>query len=314
VAKSLFKKKRTSAPLTLKRVVVTSFLFNFLDVAVNSTVAILSGSVTMLAQALEGAADLLSSGLLLIGVKLSSRPADHNHPYGYGRELFFWTFLAGLATFTITATFSIYSGINRLIHPEPVTNTVIALIALSMAIITNGYAFSLSYRRLMKKSPLRTIFKVYSHSTLIETKTTFALDLMGTTAPILGLLSLTLYLITGNAMFDGIGAILIGVSLAGFALVILKAAKDLLVGQAAHPDIEQKIKKAAESFEEVQSVLDLRTVQIGPERILVNLEIHMKHGLNTLSIEKTVERIEHKIRNSVPSAAHILIELDHPDN
>lgn len=107
------KKGKRTKSISLERVVFTSFLVDVSDVAINVTVALFSGSVTMLSQALEGGADLLSSGLILIGVKSSKRPADKRHPYGYGRELYFWTFLSGLATFGVTATLSFYLGLRR---------------------------------------------------------------------------------------------------------------------------------------------------------------------------------------------------------
>ncbi|MFH1648877.1 MAG: cation transporter, partial [Patescibacteria group bacterium] len=107
--------------ITSERVVLTSFIVDILDVVIGITVTILSGSVVMVSQALEGLADLLATGLLLLGVKRSKRPSTRKHPFGYGRELYFWTFLAALLTFIITAGASFYLGLKRFLHPEPVT-------------------------------------------------------------------------------------------------------------------------------------------------------------------------------------------------
>jgi len=273
----------------------------------------LSGSVIMLAQAFEGGADLLASGLLLIGVKRSKKPSDRKHPFGYGRELYFWTFLSALASLVITAGISFYLGLQRFLHPEPLYNITIAIIVLCISIATNGYAFSLSARRLISKGNGKKIWEALVHSGFIATKTTLILDLMGTTASILGLIALGLYALTGNAQFDGIGAMAIGITLALLTSFIIKGAKDMLVGQSAAVDVEEKIKTAALSFSSVQKILDLRTLQIGPEYLLVNMEIHVKNALTTDEIEILVDKMESAIKEKVLAAKHIQIELETPD-
>ena len=299
--------------ISLERVVVTSFLVDISDVVVNALVAFFSGSVTMLAQALEGGADLLSSGLILIGMKSSKRPADKLHPYGYGRELYFWTFLSGLATFGVTAVLSFYWGLRRFLNPEPIDHLAYTYVALLFAMATNGYAVSLSYRRLLKKKKPARLWQAFKRSAMIETKTTFILDLMGTTASILGLLALGIYGLSGDMRFDGLGAMATGLILGFFALFILKDAKALLVGQAASSEIENMIKDVTLSFPQVLDVLDLRTLLIGPEQLIVHMEIHLKDGLTTDEIEFLIDKIELEIDRKVPSAKHIQIELETPD-
>ena len=307
------KNKKPFKRISLEKVITTSFLVDISDVVINVVVVFLSGSVTMLSQALEGGSDLLSSGLLLIGVKLSKRSLDQKHPYGHGREIYFWTFVSGFVTFGITATLSFYWGLHRFLHPAPIRNLPLAYFALIVAAFTNGYAFSLSYRRLLGEKSLSRFWRVFLHSALIETKTALVLDLMGTVASILGLIALLIYGVTGNLRFDGIGAMAIGLSLAFFAFFILKGSKELLVGQSAPPEVEEEIKKAALSFPQVKSVLDLRTIFIGLDKLLVNMEVHLKDGLITDDIEILIDEIEEKIRKQIPTATHIQIELETPD-
>jgi len=308
------KRHRTGrGSISARRVVWVSFLLNISDVVVNLAVALLTGSVTVLAQALEGGADLLSSGLLLVGLKQSQRPADRRHPYGYGRELYFWSFFSGLATFGVTAALSFYWGLQRFLAPEPILNLPITYLALILSVTTNGYAASLSFRRLLGKRKISQLRDTFMHSALIETKTTLVLDVMGTSASLLGLTALVIYGMTGDLRFDGVGAMMTGVALAFFAFFILKGAKELLIGQSAGYEIEGKIKKAVIAFSEVINVLDLRTVVLGSERLLVNIEVHLKDGLTTDEIEKLVDRIEKKIRLAVPITLHIQIELETPD-
>lgn len=302
-----------SGKISADKVVITSFAVSILDIAINTVVAIISGSVTMLSQALQGFSDLIAAGFLIIGVKRAKRTADSKHPLGYGKELYFWTFLAALVTFTITASASFYFGLKRFLNPEPIENIWLAFLALSIAIVTNSYSMSLGLRRLLGGSAISKTIDVFTRSVHIETKKAFLLDIMGTTAPVLGMISLILYHITGELHFDGFGAMIIGISMGIFALVILKGAKDLLVGQSAPPEIENKIKSTVQSNPHVISVLGLQTLYLGTEKLLVNLEVHIKDRLETDDIEELIDILETNIKAEVPSAKHIQIELETPD-
>lgn len=299
--------------VSLEKVVIVSFLTNISDVLVNTIIALITGSVTTFSQAIEGLADLIASGLLLVGFRKSRRPADKKHPFGYGRELYFWSFLSGLIIFMLTASFSFYWGLERFLNPHPVRHIWLSFGALLLGLVTNGYAFSLSYQRLLgKKNPSR-LWHIFLHSALIETKTAFVLDLMGTVASAIGLIALSIYWLFDDNRFDGIGAMTVGVILAFFAVFILKGAKDLLVGQSADAETEQKIRETVVTVSEVKKVLSLRTLVFGPSTMLINLELHIKDGLTTDEIEKLTDEIEHRIREQIPSATNIQVELETPD-
>lgn len=303
------KEKKISA----RTVIVASFLVDLLDIVLSVFVALITGSVIMLTEALEGVSDLTSSGLLLIGLKRSTQKADRSHPFGYGREIYFWTLLAALVMFGVTSTVSIYFGWQRIINPHPVDNLYLAQIVLLIAFFSNGFAFFLSYKRLLKKRSFKSIVKIFYKSSLVETKTTFILDLMGTIASFLGMVALLIYRITGDVRFDGIGAVVIGVSLSFLALLLVMGIRDLLVGRSASRETEEKIKKAALLVEEVNEVLDLKTLHVGSEKLLVNLEVHMKNNLDTDEIEKLMDEIKEMIQREVPSVKYIQVELETPD-
>ena len=300
--------------ISSKRVVTTSFLVDVSDVVLNVLVAIFTGSIVMLTQALQGVSDLVASGLLVVGVKRSERPADRAHPFGYGKELYFWTLLAGLVMFTITAGLSFYLGWQRFINPKPIENIIFAYVVLLIGITTNTYAFSLSFRRLLgKKDPAR-IWSIFRGSALVATKATLILDLMGALAGFFGLVALLVFGITGDLRFDGLGAIVIGVVLAILALFLLLGVKDLVVGRSAPMAIEERIRKAALATKGVQEVLDLRTMLIGAGRILVNLEVHIQDELTTREIERLVDEIKKQIKVEVKRVHHIPVELETPDS
>lgn len=303
------KKKQT---ISAKRVVVTSFLVDVLDILLSLFVAVLSGSVVMLTQVLEGISDLISSGFLLVGLVKSRQKADRVHPFGYGREIYFWTLLAALVMFGITSTFSIYLGYKRFIVPEPIHNLTFAFFVLFLTLGTNGYAFLLSYKRLLKKRRHIDIVKIFYKSSLVETKTTFILDLMGTTASFLGILALGVYAVTGDLRFDGLGAMLMGTVLALFSFLLIAGIRDLLIGKSASLATESRIKKAAMEIPEVKNILGIKTLHIGSEKLLVNLDVHLQSKLTTRQIEKLIDDVKEAIREKVPSAKHIQVELETP--
>lgn len=294
--------------VSAKRVIITSFLVDAVDLASSIVVAIISGSVVMLAQALEGGADLISSGLLIFGLNRSLRHPDKNHPFGHGRELYFWTLISALFTFSVSAGLSFYFGWKRFLHPSPVHNLWLANAILLITAATNGYALILSINRLTGKKR-QSLGHIFFNSPLIETRATFVLDLTGTMASILGFLALVVYLLSGDLRFDGLGAMAIGITLALMAFFLIAGVRDLLVGKSVSFETEKKIKQAALSVGEVKDILRLRTNHIGPGQMLIELNILVERDLKTTQIEKIISKIKQKIRTSIKEAEFIQIEL-----
>jgi len=296
--------------LSSRRIILTSFLVDILDVFLNFFVAILSGSVVMLTQVLEGLADLSASGFLLIGLSRSLRKEDKTHPFGYGREIYFWTLLSALVMFGITSTLSFYFGYKRFMQPMQLHDINLALLVLLLTFFTNGYAFLLSYRRLIKDRSFLSILRIFFRSSLVETKTTFTLDLMGTMASFFGLVALLIYAITGDGRFDGLGAMIIGVNLAVFSVFLVLGIKDMLVGRSASVETENKIKDAVLNIEKVKGLSDLKTLHLGSEKLLVSLDVDIKGGLRRRELERIIGEIELKIKKVVPSAKYVFVELE----
>lgn len=299
--------------ISAKRVVFTSFLINILDVALNLGAAVITGSVVMLSEALHGASDLLTTVFLMIGVKRAEQPADRLHPFGHGREMFFWSLLSALLMATLMAGLTLYFGWQRLRHPEPLEHIWVAYGLLFFGLVSNTYTFSLSFRRLLGDRSPHRIWRIFLDTSLVETKATFILDLMGASSAALGLVALLTFGFTADPRFDGLGAVLIGVVLAVLAFSLLLSVKDLLIGQSAPREVEEKIRDSVLTNKGVEGVLDLRTMLVGPERFLVNLEIHITDRLTTNEIEKLVDEIKEKVRQAVPTAQHIQIEIETPD-
>jgi len=300
-----------SAPST-KRALVTSFAVDLLDVVMNVAVAAITGSAVMLAEAMEGLADLSSVGLLMVGHKRSRRKPDQNYQFGYGKELYFWALLSAVIILAITATLSFYFGLDKFIHPEHVEWTGLAYAVLVVAIATNGYAFSVSARVLLAGKSFRELPRVFMQSALLAPKTTVVLDTMGTLAAFFGLISLVVYGITGDSRFDGVGAMIIGLTLAGFGIVLLDGVRGFITGRSVPRVLAHDIRAAALKVPGVLRVLDLRTMILGASSTLVNLEIHLDDNLTTDEIEQIIDKVKHEVGRVVPGYTHVQVEPETP--
>lgn len=307
---SKYENLKQQSPITISRVVLVSFLVDITDVLVSVTIAIITGSITMFAQSLQGITDVLSSGFLYIGNKNSKKLPNKMHPYGFGRETYFWALMSGIVTIIFTATLSVFFGYKRFIEPEVVEHINWAFFALILSVFTNGYSAIISLKRLMHGKKKNKFIETFLNTPLIEVKTSFVLDSMGTVASIFGLLALSIYQITGNLRFDGLGAILTGVSLAVFSSFIIVGAKDLIIGRSASEETIEKIRNNVLSYESVNEILGLRTLIIGSNKLLVDLEINVKKDLTAIEIEHLIDKIENKIRNNLERSVSIQIELE----
>ncbi|MGE5041497.1 MAG: cation diffusion facilitator family transporter [Candidatus Levyibacteriota bacterium] len=303
---------RKEDQVTSKRVLITSFLVDILDILVSLVIAVISGSVIMLTEVFEGIADLASSGFLLVGYYNSRQKEDSLHPFGYGREMYFWALLSALVMFGVTATLSIYFGWKRIFQPQEVHSIYVVFTILLITLFTNSYACFLSLRKLLQGRSLRYIINMFYRPTLIEVKTTFILDFMGATASFVGFISLFMYKITGDMRFDGFGALSIGISLAICSYFLIIGIHDLLIGRGASYETREKIKKAAMRIEEVEDVLGMKTLHMGSEKLLVNLDVRMDASLTTRELEKLIDKIKYEIRTEVPNVKYLQVELETP--
>jgi cation diffusion facilitator family transporter len=289
------------------KAVWTSFLVDLGDIILNVIVMLITGSVVMLAEAFEGLSDLVASGLLLIGLRISKRRPNKKHPFGFGKALFFWTLISAIVMLIFGAGLSVYFGVQRFLHPEEIEKIFLAYAALCISIMTNGYALSVSTRRLLEKEKLRKIFRIFLATTHVETKNTFILDLTGTASAIMGLISLVLYQMAKIQYFDAVGAILIGMLIAVSSVMLIWGVKDYLTGKTASADTEESIRKATLKVKEVAEITELKTMYIGSEKLLIHLDINVQPA-DQEDLEQTVEMIKEHIRKEVPVVYSIQIE------
>lgn len=295
------------------RVVATSITVSVSDVLLNLFVAIFTGSTVMLSQALQGLSDLVTGGILYLGVKRSNRKADLKYQFGYGREIFFWVLIAGMLMFIGTGAASFYFGYQQFTNPHAIGHVGFAFAMLVWGFTTNLYAFSLSLKRMHRSSLTKGWWHQLLRSSIVETKATFLIDFLGTTAACFGVIALLAYVLTGNVQFDGIGSMVIGISMMLVSVLLIRDVRDLIVGKAIEPEVSDRIIGTTQTVEGVLSVLDLRTMYLGSAKMLVIIEVHVQDGFDTDKIESIVDNIKTVVQQNVPEVHHIQVEVETPD-
>ena len=215
-----------SKEISARRVVLVSFFVDSLDIVVNTGVMLITGSVVMAAELAEGVSELVFSGLPLIGLRRSRK------------EVYIWSLSSALVMLIFASTLSFYFGLTRFLNPEPINNIILAYGALTVSVVSNGYAFCLSARRILKERNFLEILGVFWSSRLIMTKNTFVLDLMGASAALVGLIALILYQFFGEIRFDGVGAMGIGLVLALLSVNLILDIRRMQVSGNALPQDE----------------------------------------------------------------------------
>src|SRR5262245_32860744 len=255
--------------------------------------AVITGSSGMMAEALHSVADTTNQIFLLLGLRFYKRPPSNKHPFGYGKERFFWSFIAAIFIFGVGATYAIYEGIEKLAHPHPPTNLKWAYGVLAVAFVLEAGSIALAIYQEVKEAHHEGLtFMDYLRDSKDPTAKTVLFEdsaaLIGIVIAFTGLL-LTHYQVGGavGAYWDGLASIIIGIVLAIVAFVLARASRGLLLGEAANPKEVEAIKKAIESHPNVEHVVELLTMHLAPKQILINTHVKLKENLVTNDILKS---------------------------
>jgi cation diffusion facilitator family transporter len=296
--------------VTTRRVVVTSFVVDLLDITTNGVVMVLTGSAVIFAEFAQGGADALGSLLLVVGHRRARRPHSPRHPLGHVRESFFWSLLSALTLLLLGGGLTFWRGIGRLAEPVGVERVGLALGLLCVSILTNGYAAWQSVRRLRAGGrPLLVAFRESEHPLV---NTALLQDSLGTASSVVGLLAMLLYVATGIVALDAVGALLIGALIVVFALVLVSQARGLIAGRAVPRRTASRILAAARAVPEVEVVNRLTAVLEGEGRIRVDLDLDLSEGLTTTRIEGVLDEVQRAIADAVPAVHAVVVDLNSP--
>lgn len=261
----------------------------------------------------EGIHSLVDTGnqiLLLYGLKRAAKPPDKNFPFGYGKEIYFWSFVVAILIFAVGAGISIYEGIHHISHPEAMTSPYINYIVLTLAIIFEAGAL---YFAVVEFNKARGELGVYQAVRRGKDPSLFVV-LFEDTAAMLGLVvalvGVTLAQVTGNPIWDGVASVAIGIILGFTAIWLAYETKSLLIGESAGESVTNKIKEIAGSKKGVNTVNEVLTLHMGPEFILANISIDFKDDLAAGDIEKIVQSTTDDIKAEFPFIKRVFVEAE----
>ena len=267
-------------------------------------------SSAMISEGIHSLVDTGNGGLLLLGIKRSQKPADAAHPFGHGKEVYFWTLIVAIMIFAVGGGVSAYEGLLHILHPEPIANPMWNYIVLGLAIVFEGYSFTVAFRAFQAIKGDQSIWHSIHTS---KDPTTFTV-LFEDTAALLGLIvalaGIYLAQAFNNPYFDGAASIVIGAILALVAVLLAYESKGLLIGEGADPETIRNIRRMAESDPCVERVSNILTMHFGPNSIMLVLDLELGSGLSAAEVKQAVDRIEKTIRKHYPDVKHVFTEFD----
>jgi cation diffusion facilitator family transporter len=265
----------------------------------------------MLAEAIHSVADSGNQGLLLLGGKQAARQATARHPFGYGRERYIYAFIVAVVLFFVGGVFAIYEAWHKISHPEPIESWQwVPVVVLLAAIVMEGLSFRTAIGETRKIKGRATWVQFIRRAKEPELPVILLEDFAALLGLVLALFGVGLTLITGNGIWDGVGTAAIGGLLIAVAAVLAVEMKSLLVGEAATPEQVDEIERAIVDGPEVERVIHMRTVHLGPDELLVAAKIAVRHNETAGEIARGIDAAEARIRAAVPIARVIYLEPD----
>ncbi|MBJ8338413.1 cation diffusion facilitator family transporter [Antrihabitans sp. YC3-6] len=270
----------------------------------------ITGSSSMLAEAVHSVADTSNQGLLLLGQKRAEREADKLHPFGYGRSRYFYSFVVALVLFTLGSMFAIYEGIHKIQHPEELTSPAVAIGILVIAIGLETYSFMTAYKESKPLKGNATWWQFIRNSRSPELPVVLLEDTGALVGLFLALFGVSLTVITDEPVWDGVGTLAIGLLLGVIAVILIIEMHSLLIGEGATADEERRILAGLADGEGIERVIHLKTQYLGPEEMLVAAKLAFVPGLDIAAVAAAIDEAEARVRSEVPSVRAMYLEPD----
>lgn len=267
-------------------------------------------SSSMLAEAIHSVADSGNQVLLLIGGRRARREADERHPFGYGRERYFYAFVVSVVLFTVGSLFAIYEGIEKIRHPHHVDSAVVAIVILVFAIIAETFSFRTAIRESRAVKGGHSWVGFVRHAKSPELPVVLLEDLAALVGLVLALLGVSLTSLTDDPVWDGVGTLSIGVLLGVVAVVLAIEMKGLLIGESATSASVDLIRTSLVDGSGVMRVIHLKTLHLGPEELLVAAKVAVDPALTLPEVARAIDEAEVRVRAAEPMARQIYLEPD----
>lgn len=290
--------------------IIQSLMVNLLIATSKGFAAFMTKSGSMLAETIHSFADCANQVLLLMGVKQANRPANKKHPLGYGRAVYFWSFMVAMLLFSIGGMFSIYEGVHKFQHPEPVDHIEWGIGILVFSLLLEGYATYSNIIELNKRRGNTGFFQYLRNTKDSDLVVIFGENSAAVFGLILAITALMTAYYTGDGRYDALGSLAIGIVLIAVAIFLSVEVKSLLIGESADENINLSVKSIIEDHPEILQLINLITIQQGPGEVLMCLKIKCKSNLTALEISNMINNFEKDIREKNPEVKWIYIEPD----
>ncbi|MFO0564817.1 MAG: cation diffusion facilitator family transporter [Polyangiaceae bacterium] len=288
--------------------ILQSLVVNAAIAAGKGVAAGITGSGAMLAETLHSAADCGNQLLLLLGVKRSQKAPDERHPLGYGRVLYFWSFMVALLLFSGGGVFSVYEGVHKVLHPEPLEKVWLGLGILGFSLLLEGGATLSNFREIGRRRGDASLVRYLRETKDSDLVVVFGENLAATVGLAFAIAALCLAHFSGNPRWDGVGSIVIGIVLILVAIFLATEIKSLLIGEAADPRISREAHEAAKAQPDTEAVLWMISVQQGPGEVMVAMKIRFAPELDTRRLAVAIDDYEAELRKRCPEVRWLFVE------
>ena len=292
------------------KTIVTALVANFTIAVAKFFGFIITSSSAMLAEAVHSVADTSNQALLLLGKKRSEKLPSEMRQFGFGRERFFWAFVVSLVLFSLGSMYAIYEGIEKIRHPHEIDSLWCALAILLFAMFMEGYAFRTAVTESRHYKGNHSWKSFIRRSRIPELPVVLLEDFGALMGLVFAFICVLIADTTGNAVWDGIGTLSIGILLGLIAVVLAIETKSLLIGEGALPEQTKKIEDAITGSDHVVRLIEMRTEYLGPETLLIAAKIEFKDNFSSSGISDAVDAVEERIRSVEPLAKIIYLEPD----
>ena len=264
----------------------------------------------MIAEAIHSLVDTGNQLLLLLGIRRSKKPADERHPFGYGKELYFWSLIVSVLLFGLGAGISIYEGVKHILEPHPITEIKATAFVLAIAFFAEGFSLLTALRELSREEPGRGFWEAMQKSKNPAVFVVVAEDSAALIGIVLAALGVGLGYVLENPIIDGVATILIGVVLGTVAVFLVYESKKLLVGEGADQEVLDGLKEILAADESIERFNPPFTMHLAPKEILLTLEVDFRDDLSADGVEEATNTLERKIRNEYPEMKRIFVEAE----
>jgi len=293
-----------------KKVIFAALAGNTLIAITKFGAAWITGSSAMLTEGIHSLVDTGNQGLLLLGLKRSQRPPDADFPFGYGKEIYFWSFVVAILLFALGAGISFYEGLHRVMDPQPISNVMVNYVVLGLAILFEGAAFLFALKEFNKTRGRRGILQAVHEGKDPGLFVVLFEDAAAMTGLVAALIGVTLSHLTGNTVYDGIAAMAIGVVLGLTAIWLAIETKGLLIGESADRSVVQGIREMVAARAEIDAVNEVLTMHMGPEYVLVNVSADFADAVCSDEVERTIAELDWEIKQQYPRVKRVFVEAE----